>query len=86
MKTLNPKSFLENLDLDFGSLKSVAMLKVAFKYVLKSFENSCCPCCYGRENNTMLERSKLGTTKEDMAKIKTLLGNNDVIQSRAISI
>ena len=69
MDTLDPKYVLEKLDVVFDSLKCAAELNVAFGFVLKNVEGGSCRYNYAHENNTLLERSKLVATTEDLTKI-----------------
>ena len=48
--------------------------------MLKNVGDGSCQYYYARENNTLLERSKIVATTEDLTKIKTLLSNTDIIQ------
>ena len=81
MNTLDPKCSLEKLDVVFESLKCATRLDVAFDFVLKNVESGSCRYYYAHEINTLLGRSKLVATTEDLTKIKNLLSNTDVIES-----
>ena len=65
----------------FDSLKCAAKLNVAFGFVLKNVEDCSCRYYYAHENNTLMEKSKLVATTEDLTKINNLLSNTDVIES-----
>ena len=82
MDTLDPKNLLEKLKLDvvFYSLKYAAKLIVASCVVLKNVEDGSCRYYYAHQNNTLLEKSKLVNTTKDMAKVKSLLSNTDIIE------
>ena len=81
MDTLDPKCLLENLDIVFDCLKGVAKLNVAFGFVLKYVEDGSCRHYYAHENKTLLEKSKLVGTTEDLTKITKIPSNTDVIES-----
>ena len=81
MDTLYPKNLLEKLDVVFDSLKCAATLNVAFGFVLKYVEDGSCKYYFAHENITLLKRSKLVATTEDLTKIKNLLSNIDINES-----
>ena len=61
-------------------LKCAAKLNFAFGFVLKDVDGIC-RYYYAHENNTLMERSKLVATKEDLVKIKNVLSNTDVVEA-----
>ena len=65
MDSLKPHFFFEKLYLVFDSLKSVAMFKRVFDFVVKNVEDGCCHYYYAHAKNTLMERSKLVATKDD---------------------
>ena len=71
------------LDYVFQQLKCAAKINLAFGFVLKNIEDASCRYFYAHENNTLLERSKLLSTGDDLEHIKTLLAGTDVIESCA---
>ena len=71
MDSLVPKYLMENLDGVFDSLKCAAKLNVAFSFVPTIVEDWSCRFCYAHEVITVLERSKLVTTTEDLQKSET---------------
>ena len=71
---------LEQLNAVFVSLKCAAKLAVAFGFVLENIENEGSRYYYAHEIITLLERSKLVATTEDLAKLKNLLSSTDVIE------
>ena len=79
--TLDPKCLLENLDVMFDSLKCTARLNLAFGCVAKNVADGSSRYNSAQKNNTLLERSKLVATTDDLKKIKNLLSNADVIES-----
>ena len=90
MDILGPKFLLESLNTVFGSLKCVSEVIVGFGFVLKNVEHESRRFCHAYELKTLWDCSKLVATKGEFTKIKTLLRNNDAIEScrreRAISI
>ena len=81
MDTQDPKCLLEKLDVVFDSLKRAAKLIVAFGFVLKNVEDGGCRYKYAQENITLMERSILVATTEDLTKSKNLLSKTCVIES-----
>ena len=81
MDTVDPKYLLEKLNIVFGSLISAVELKIAFGFVLKNVEDGTCRYEYAHKNITLMERSKLVTSTEELTKIRNLLSNTDVIES-----
>ena len=71
------------LDYVFQQLKCAAKINLAFGFVLKNIEDASCRYFYAHENNTLLEKSKLLSTGDDLEHIKTLLAGTDVIESCA---
>ena len=81
VKTLNEIIVNENIDHFFNNLKCAAKLKLAFGFNLKNIEDGGFRYFYAHENNTLLDRSKLVCTHDDLAKLKDLLNKTDVIDS-----
>ena len=81
MDTTDLIYLLEKSDFVFDSLICAAKLNVDFSFALENVEDGSCRYSCAHENNTPLERFKLLATREDLTKIKNLLGNNDVIES-----
>ena len=78
---LNETIVNEKLDHFFIKLKRAAKKNLAFGFILKNiedgrFKNSC-----AHENNTLLDRSKLVCTHDNLAKLKDFLNKTDVIES-----
>ena len=71
----------EKLDRVLDKLKCVAKLNLALGFILKNIEDGRFRYFYARENNTLLEQSKLVSNKDDMAKLKEILKKTDVIES-----
>ena len=71
------------LDYVFQQLKCAAKINLAFGFVLKNIEDVSCCYFFAHENNTLLEKSKLLSTGDDLEHIKTSLAGTDVIESCA---
>ena len=76
---LNAHTSSQKIDSVFEKLKRAAKLNVAFGFLLRNVEDGTCPYYYAHENNTLIERSELEATKEDLVRIKYVLGNTGVI-------
>ena len=81
MDFLDRKYLLGKLNVMFDSLKCAAKVNVTFSSLLKNEEDASCWYYYAHENTTLLERSKLVATTEDLTKVKSLPSNTDVIES-----
>ena len=82
MKILDAHSLRQQLDSVFEKLKFAAKLNVAFGFEIKSVEDWTCRFCFTHKNNTLMERSNFVATKEDLAKMKNVLSNIDMIEAR----
>ena len=56
-------------------------MNLAFGFILKNIEDGGFRYFYAHENNTLLDRSKLVCTRDDMANLKDFLNKTDVIES-----
>ena len=65
----------------FDGLERATKQNVAFGFVLEHKEDGSCRDSYAHETTTLLERSKIVATTEDLTKIRNLSSNTDVIQS-----
>ena len=83
VKTLNETTVNEKLDLFFNNLKSAAKVNLAFGFILKNIDDGSLRYFYAHENNTLLDRSKLVCTHDDLAKLKDFLNKTDVIKFRS---
>ena len=81
VETLNETIMNEKLDHFFSNLKCAAKVNLAFGFILKNIEDGGFRYFYARENNTLLDRSKLVCTHDDLAKLKDFLNKTDVIES-----
>ena len=80
VETLNETIVNEKLDPFFNILKCAAKVNLAFGFFLKKIEDGGFRCFYAHENNTVLDRSKLVCTHDDMTKLKDFLNQTDVIE------
>ena len=81
VETLNETIVNEKLDYFFNNLKCAAKVNLAFGFSLKNIEDGGFRYFYAHENNTLLDRSKLVCTHDDLAKLKDFLNKTDVIES-----
>ena len=73
MSTFDNSLIIEKLDLVFKGLKCAAKVNLAFGFVLKNVEDGLCRYFYGHENNTVMEKSKLVCTPDDITNLKDKL-------------
>ena len=83
VETLNETIVNEKFDRFFNNLKCAAKVNLAFGFVLKNIEDGGFRCFYAHENNTLLDRSKLVCTRDDLEKLKDSLNKSDVIESNS---
>ena len=69
----------DKLDYVFMQLKCAAKVNLAFGFVLKNIEDGMCSYFHAHENNTIMEKSKLVCTPDDIANLKEKLQKMDVI-------
>ena len=81
VETLNETVVNEKLDIFFNNLKCAAKVNLVFGFILKNIEHGGFRYFNAHENNTLLDRSKLVCTHEDLAKMKDFLNKTDVIES-----
>ena len=81
VETLNETIVIEKFDQFFNNLKCAAKVNLAFGFTLKNIEDGGFRYFYAHENNTLLDRSKLVCTHDDLAKWKDFLNQTDVIES-----
>ena len=60
----------DKLDYAFKELKCAAKVNFAFGFVLKNVEDGSCRYVYAHENNTVMERSKLVCTPDNITNLK----------------
>ena len=81
VETLNETIVNEKLDLFFNKLKCAAKVNLAFGFVLKNIEDGGFRYFYAHENNTLLNRSKLVCTHDDLTKLKDFFNKTFGIES-----
>ena len=69
----------DKLDYVFKELKCAAKVNIAFGLVLKNIEDGMCRYFYALENNTIMEKSKLVCTPDDIVNLKKKLQKMDII-------
>ena len=80
VETLNETIVNGKLDHFFNNLKCAAEVNLAFGFILKNIEDAWFRYFYAHENNTLLDRSKLVCTHDDLAKLKDFPIKTDVIE------
>ena len=81
VETLNETIVNAKLDHFFNNLKCAAKVNLAFGFILKNIEDGGFRYFYVHGNNTLLDRSKLLCTRDDLAKLKDFVNKTDVIES-----
>ena len=81
VETLNETIVNEKLDNFFNILECAAKVNLAFGFIWKNIEDGGIRHFYAYENNTLLDRSKLVCTHDDLAKMKHFLNKTYVIES-----
>ena len=81
VETLNETVVNEKLDHFFDNWKCAAKAYLVFGFILKNKEDGGFRYFYAHENNTLLDRSKLVCTRDDLANLKDFLNKTDVIES-----
>ena len=73
MSTFDNSLINQKLDVVFKGLKCAAKINLSFGFVLKNVEDGSCRCFYAHEINTVMERSKLVCTADDITNLKEKL-------------
>ena len=81
VEALNEKIVNEKLNHFFNNLKCAAKVNLAFGFILKNIEDGGFRYFYAHENNTLVDRSTLVCSHEDLAKLKDFLNKTDVTES-----
>ena len=79
MSTFDNSLINKKLDLVFKGLNCAAKVNLAFGFVLKYVEDGSCRYFYAHENNTVVERSKLVSTPDDITNLKEKLQKMDIV-------
>ena len=78
---LTAQAIEKKSDRVLDKLKCAAKPNLALGFFLRNIEDGKFRYFYAHEKNTLLEQSKLLSTKDDMAKLKEILNETDVIES-----
>ena len=79
MSTFDNFLINEKLDLVFKGQKCAFKVNLAFGIVLKNVEDGSCRSFYAHKNNTLMERSKLVCTPDDITNLKQKLQKMDMV-------
>ena len=79
MSTFDNSLITKKLDSVFNGLKCAAKVNLAFGFVLKNVEDGSCRYFYAHENKTLMERSKLVCTLDDVINLKEKLQKMDIV-------
>ena len=79
MLTFDNSLVNQKLDLVIKGLECAAEVNLAFGFVLKNVEDGSCRYFYAHENNTLMERSKLVCTSNDITNLKEKLQIMDFV-------
>ena len=79
MSTFDNYLINKKLDLVFNGLKRAAKVYPAFGFVLKNVEDGSCRYFTAHENNTLMERSKLVCTPNDVINLREKLQKMDIV-------
>ena len=69
----------QKLELVFKGLKCAAKNNLAFGIVFKNFEDGSCRYFQAHENDTLMEKSKLVCTPDDISNLKAKLQKMDIV-------
>ena len=79
ISTFDNSLIKKKLELVFKGLKCAAKVNLAFGFVRKNVEDGSCRYLYDHENNTLMERSKLMCTPDDITNLKEKLRKMDIV-------
>ena len=79
MSTFDSSLINKKLDLVFNGLKCAAKVNLAFGLVLKNVEDGSRRYFYAHENNTLMERSKLVCTPDDITNLNGKIQKMDIV-------
>ena len=79
MSSLDISLLNDKLDYVFKDLKCAAKVNIAFGFVLQKIEDGMCRYFYAHENNTIMEKSKLVCTPDDIDSLKKKIQKMDII-------
>ena len=81
VESLNERIVTEKLDHFFFNLKRAARVNLVSGFVLKNIEDGGFRYFNAHENNTLLDRSKLVCTHDDLSNLKDCLNKTDLTES-----
>ena len=81
VETLNETIVNEKVDHFFNNLRCAAKVNWAFGFFLKNIEDGGFRYFYAHQNNTLLDRSKLVCTHDDLAELTDFFDQTNVIES-----
>ena len=81
IENLNAEIVDERLDHFFNNLICAAKVNIGFRFILRKIEDGGFRYFYPHENNTLLDRSKLVCTRDELANLKQFLNRIDVTES-----
>ena len=81
VETLNETTVDEKHDQFFNKLKCAAKVNLTFSIIVKNIEDGRFRYFHAHESNTLLGRSELVCTRDDLAKLKDFINKTDVIES-----
>ena len=67
------------LDDLLGHLKYAAEVNVAFSFVIKNIEDSCCRFVFAQGKNSLLEKYKLLITGDDLKHVRAMIAARNII-------
>ena len=79
MSTFDNSLINRKMALVFKGLKCAAKVNPAYGFVLKNVEDRLCIYCNAHENSTVMERSKLVCTPDDLTNLKKNIRKMDVV-------
>ena len=79
--TINETIVNEKLDHFLNNLKCAAKVNLSFGFILENIEDGGLRYFYAHKNNTLLDRSKLVCTHDDLTKLTDFLNKTEVIES-----
>ena len=80
VETLNETIVNDKLNLFYNNLKCAWKVNLPFGFILKNIEDGRFRYFYAHGNNTLLDRSKLVCTHDNLATLKVFLSKTDVIE------
>ena len=81
VEALNETIVNEKHDHFFNNLRCAAKVNLASGFILKNIQDGGFTYSYAQENNTLLDRSKLVCTHDELANLKDFLNKTDAIES-----